>query len=230
MSSPGRRRSSQIVAENGRVAIGKRGKSVGKGKNGRPDLEGRRKHHTLQLYVGRRLLDLVQFQQSPQMLKVLSQEADKWDLAPKPTSLWWTSTYDSQEKTDLSIDSMTGRHRFLFEDEFKILGCSMNRQGKTHEGLAERMQSVNKAWWKDVKIYRSKDVPWRVKCRRIVDHVYSVFCFGSENWSWSLTTLDRIKGWETKGDEFSNPLQKKKKMKHGLTITRELAELPGNIG
>ena len=25
------------------------------------------------------------------------------------------------------------------------------------------MQNANKSWWRDVKMYRSKDVPWRVK-------------------------------------------------------------------
>ena len=60
------------------------------------------------------------------------------------------------------------------------------------------MPNASKAWWRDVKIYSSKDVPWRVKCRRVVEHVFRVFCFGSENWSWSRGILDSIKGWETK--------------------------------
>ena len=47
-------------------------------------------------------------------------------------------------------------------------------------------------------IYRSKEVPWRIKCRRLVDHVYSVFSFGSDNWSWTSLTKDKIKRWETK--------------------------------
>ena len=47
------------------------------------------------------------------------------------------------------------------------------------------------------KSNRSIYVPWTVKCSR-VEHVYSVNCFGSENWSGSLNTLDGIKGWETK--------------------------------
>ena len=38
-----------------------------------------------------------------------------------------------------------------------------------------------------------------VKCRRLVDHFYAVFAFGSENWLWTVLTLDKIKGWETKG-------------------------------
>ena len=33
----------------------------------------------------------------------------------------------------------------------------------------ERMQSANKAWLRDPRIYKSKDVPWRVKCRSMVD-------------------------------------------------------------
>ena len=37
-----------------------------------------------------------------------------------------------------------------------------------------------KKWWRGAKIYRSNDVPWRVKCRRMVEHVDSVFCFGNE--------------------------------------------------
>ena len=49
------------------------------------------------------------------------------------------------------------------EKKFMMLGCAMNRQGKAHEGIQAIMQSANKAWWTGVKIYRSKDVPWRVK-------------------------------------------------------------------
>ena len=70
----------------------------------------------------------------------------------------------------------------------------------------------------------SKDVPWRVKCKRMVEDLYSIFSFGSEDWSWTQKTLDRIKGWETKAIKSSISLQK---MRHGLTITRELGEWPG---
>ena len=60
------------------------------------------------------------------------------------------------------------------------------------------MQSANEAFWKDILIYKSKDVPWKVKCRKLVDHVYAVFAFGSENWSWTIQALERTKGWETR--------------------------------
>ena len=69
----------------------------------------------------------------------------------------------------------------------------MNRQGKKCDAVEERMQSANKTFWKDIKIYKSKDVPWRIKCQRLVDHVYAVFSFGSEIWSWTQQTLEKLK-------------------------------------
>ena len=51
---------------------------------------------------------------------------------------------------------------YLLEDKFKILGFTLNRERKTQDGLEEMMQIANKAWCRDVKNYRSKDVPWRV--------------------------------------------------------------------
>ena len=109
-----------------------------------------------------------------QMLRDLIQEAEMWTFHPKPASRWWTSTYDPEEKTDLSIDTKSGRHGFLFEEKNQDPRMYMNRQRKAHEGIEERMQSANKAWWKDVKLDRSKDVPWRVKCRGMVEHVNSI--------------------------------------------------------
>ena len=125
-----------------------------------------------------------------------------WDLAPKRASLWWTSTYDSEEKIDLSIFYQNRTTQILYLRNFKILGCTMIRQGKTHECLEERMQTANKVWWKDVKSCRRKGVPWRVKCRSMVDHLYSVFCFG----------------------------KKRKKMRRGQTIAQEQPGLPVTYG
>ena len=92
----------------------------------------------------------------------------------------------------------SGCHKVLFEEKFKILGHAMTRQGKSQDAIEERMQSAKKTFWKDVLIYESTDVPWKVRCQRLADHVYAVFAFGSENWSWTVLTLDKIKGWETK--------------------------------
>ena len=114
------------------------------------------------------------------MLRDLIAEANRWDLVPKLASLWWTSTYDSEEKSDMNLGTSTGCCKFPFEDKFKILGCAVNRQRKTHDAIEERMQWANKAFGKDILMYTSRDVPWKVKCQRLVDHVYAVFAFGSE--------------------------------------------------
>ena len=89
------------------------------------------------------------------------------------------------------------------------------------------MQNAKKAWWRNVKIYRNKDVPWRVKCRRMVEHVQSVFCFGSGTWSWSRATLDRIKGWGIMAMRrvFRST---EKKMRRGQTVAAEQQGVPGN--
>ena len=112
------------------------------------------------------------------MLRDLIEEASTWDLVPKPASPWWTSTYDAEEKVDMNLGTTAGCHKFTFEEKFKILGYAMNRQGKSQDAIEERMQSTNRAFSKDSMIYRSKDVPWKVKCQRLVDHVYAVFAFG----------------------------------------------------
>ena len=134
-----------------------------------------------------------------QMLRDLIEEAGRWNLVPKPTRLWWTGTYDPEERIDVSIYTTTGCHKFPLEEKFRILGNVMNRKGKSDDAIEERMQSANKAFWKDILISKSKDVPWKMQCRRLVDHVYAVFAFGSENWPWTVLTVDKTKGWEIKG-------------------------------
>ena len=32
--------------------------------------------------------------------------------------------------------------------------------------LEETMQNANRAWWRDIKIYKSEEVRWRVKCTK----------------------------------------------------------------
>ena len=88
-----------------------------------------------------------------QMLRDLMEEAEKWDLLAKSAGLRWTSTYEPEERCDLSIDTKTGRHRFPFKEMFKILGCAVSRQGRTQDAIEERMQSANKAYWIYIYIY-----------------------------------------------------------------------------
>ena len=109
-------------------------------------------------------------------------EAVKVDLERKPARLWCANTY-AEEKEDVILGTSTGCCKVPFEGEFRILRCMMNRQGETCDAVEERVQSAKKAFWKDIKIHKSKDVPWRIKCQRLVDHVCAVFSSGSENWS-----------------------------------------------
>ena len=101
--------------------------------------------------MGRQLLDYVPLQEHlGQMLKDLIEEAAKVDLEPKPASLWW-SIYASEEKEDVILGTSKCCFKFPCEDEFKILGCMKNRQGKTCGAVEERMQSANRAFGKTSK-------------------------------------------------------------------------------
>ena len=102
--------------------------------------------------MGRHILDHVALKNVEQMLRDLIEEAGRWDLVLKQTSLWWTGTYDPDERIDVSIYTPTGCHKFPFEEKFRILGYAMNRQGKSDDAIGERMQSANKAFWKDILI------------------------------------------------------------------------------
>ena len=62
-----------------------------------------------------------------QTLKDLTEEAAEVDLEPKPASLWSASTYASEEKEDMILGTSKGCCKFPFEDEFRILGCMMDR-------------------------------------------------------------------------------------------------------
>ena len=72
-------------------------------------------------------------------------------------------------------------------------------------------------------------MPWRIKCRRLVDHVCSVFSFGSDNWSLTIQTMDRIKRMETKIMMRLFP-PKEVRMKHGSNSIKDAAERPGRFG
>ena len=78
-----------------------------------------------------------------QMWKDPIEEAENVGLEPKLASVWWTITHASEEKEDLIPGNSKGCYKFPFEEEFRILGCVMNRQGKTCDAVEERMQSAN---------------------------------------------------------------------------------------
>ena len=59
------------------------------------------------------------------MPRDLIEEANRWDLVPEPASLWWTSTYDPEERWTYRFTPQTGYHKFPFEEKFRILGYAL---------------------------------------------------------------------------------------------------------
>ena len=108
-----------------------------------------------------------------QMMKDLNDEAERWNLEPKPASLWWTSTYASEMTEDITICTRTGRHRNPFERSFRIFGLHLNQADKTQSCLEERMQDASKAWWRYQDLQKQRCTVEKKKCRRMVEHVCS---------------------------------------------------------
>ena len=61
----------------------------------------------------------------------------------------WVKTAKDNKHTNTRVHKIKKKH-------FKILGFSFNDAGRTLDCIEERMQNADKAWWSDVKIYRSK--------------------------------------------------------------------------
>ena len=71
-------------------------------------------------------------------MKDLIEGSGEMDLEPKPTSLWWTSTYADVDESRVA--------QLPFENKFKILGFTSNQAGKMQDSLDEKMQGANEAW------------------------------------------------------------------------------------
>ena len=117
-----------------------------------------RRTSNLQLQVGVQLLDSTSFKDA------LGADGEGLDRGSgevgtgAQAGLWWTSTCADERMDDTETRTETGLHKLPFEKKFKILGYTSNQAGRTQDSLEERMHRSNKAWWRDVKIYRSKDV------------------------------------------------------------------------
>ena len=73
----------------------------------------------------------------------------------------------------------------------------MNRLGKAHEGIEEGMQSANKAWWRDVMIYRSQDVPWSEGEKGGGTRLQRLFASEAKIGPGPRKLSTESKGWET---------------------------------
>ena len=74
---------------------------------------------------------------------------------------------------------------------------------------------------------KSKDVPWKVKCRRLVDHVCAVVAFESEYWSWTVLTVDKISG--TPRHCYGYSASKDTKKRHASTIVQKTCNMARKI-
>ena len=100
-------------------------------------------------------------------------------MGPIPASLWWTSICGKKAKKDVVIETAGGKHKLPFEEEFRLLENLFSRDGRMQISLL---------------VFRFKCVLWKIKCQRVIDQVFSVFCSGCVSWSWSRATMDRVKG------------------------------------
>ena len=108
-----------------------------------------------------------------QLMKELIEEAKRWNLEPMSASSWWSSTYVMGQGARDSKDRGDSRQSSISE---KLQPSGIPLQS---DSVEERLQEASEAWRRDARIYRSRDVPWRIKCKRMMDQVYSFEGWGS---------------------------------------------------
>ena len=80
------------------------------------------------------------------MVKDFIEEAERWELEPKPASLWRKNTCAYEMMEDITISTRAGRQKILFEKSFTILGYTINQAGRTQDCLEERTHNANKGF------------------------------------------------------------------------------------
>ena len=120
------------------------------------------------------------------------------DMEPKPESLWWTCSYEEEEQLTLKVAGRGKEWDLPLREVFDVLGYRFNREGKGAQGVEKTLRKGMGSWWRDVYIYRSRSVPLKTKCRRVVSHVFSTALNGSVNWNWTVTITCMVHYWETK--------------------------------
>ena len=95
------------------------------------------------------------------MEEVFIGEAEGWDPEPKHGSLQMVKYIRQGDKEDMTIETKRHDIRFFFKNNCKILGylfgCRFDSTDKSRVSLEERLQKIHRTWYRDVKVYRSKD-------------------------------------------------------------------------
>ena len=182
MSPPKKHRSSQRVAKDGHAVPGRRGENWTKKRMGIScDFEGERAHQMCS-FVWDDNFWITSHSENylEQMLHDMIEEAEKWDMAQKSASLWWTSTHELKRNVILQLTPSL--------DVTDSLSRKIQDIGMCHESAT---QSANKAWWK-----RCEDLQ---ELRRAVENPVSknggTRLLSLLLWEWKLV-LDPANSWK----------------------------------
>ena len=81
------------------------------------DFKGEKAHQICSFVWADNFWIMSHFKQNlDRMLRDLVEEAEKWTLAPKPASLWWRSTYEEEERSEVLIAANGLRYEFTLEE------------------------------------------------------------------------------------------------------------------
>ena len=75
-----------------------------------------------------------------QMLRDLIEEAETWNVAPKPASLWWTSSYEEEERSEVLVATTQLMYKFPYEEKFckgNVSCTSYSRTFTIHKWLRQ---------------------------------------------------------------------------------------------
>ena len=68
------------------------------------------------------------------MVNDIIKELLNLDMEPKPESLWWTSSYEEEDKLTLKVGGRGKDWDLPFREVFDVLGTVFNVMGKAHKG------------------------------------------------------------------------------------------------
>ena len=120
------------------------------------------------------------------------------DMEPKPKSLWWTCSCEEEEQLTLKVPGRGKEWDLPSREVFDVLGYRFNREVKGAQGVEKILRKEMGSWWRDVYVYRSRSVPLKTRCQRVVSHVFSTALNGSANRNWTMTIARMVHYWETK--------------------------------
>ena len=103
------------------------------------------------------------------MVSDIIEELLDLDTVPKQESLWWTTTHRNR---GLAWD-------LPFRGVFEVLGYRFHRGGKGSQCADRTLCKGTARWWRDGYTYRSKSVPMKTKCRRVLSRGFSTALLAS---------------------------------------------------